>query len=115
MAPVKNVPTGTITLPPPALLQASIAFLNALVFSVVPSAIAPYFVIKNSLFEKTGALICFLISSISFNGSAEDVQTFARSCPIAEETINMASKHTAMRLVMDDFPVIFFKIGDFSF
>jgi hypothetical protein len=41
MAPVTNVPAGTITWPPPFELAAAIAFLNAAVLSVCPSPTAP--------------------------------------------------------------------------
>src|SRR6476660_6122256 len=98
MAPVKKVPNGTITLPPPCLLQASMAFLNASVFNVLPSPTAPYFVIKNCLAAKRGALISFRNASISFNGWEEFVHFLGVSCPLAIE--NEKSKIAKMYLLI---------------
>ena len=41
IGPVRNVPAGTITRPPPALLQASIAAVMARLLSDVPPVAAP--------------------------------------------------------------------------
>src|ERR1700728_2462475 len=49
IAPVKNVPAGTITWPPPHRLQAAIAALHAAVQSVTPSPTAPNLVIGKYL------------------------------------------------------------------
>src|SRR3989442_449316 len=59
MAPVKNFPAGTMTLPPPALLHAAIASANAFVQSVVPSATAPYSVMSKSRAGNFGGMIRF--------------------------------------------------------
>src|SRR6476646_5758544 len=56
-APVKNSPVGTTTRPPPALLQASIAFAIAKVESLATPASAPYLVIAKSRSGKTGGFI----------------------------------------------------------
>jgi hypothetical protein len=42
IAPVEYLPAGTSTRPPPAVEQAVIAFVNAIVLSVVPSPTPPY-------------------------------------------------------------------------
>jgi len=41
MGPVNQVPDGTSTTPPPAATAAAMAFLNAVVFEVVPLLTAP--------------------------------------------------------------------------
>ncbi len=41
IGPVKNLPTGITTLPPPFLVQASIAFLKASELFVSPPLFAP--------------------------------------------------------------------------
>src|SRR6476620_349544 len=56
-APVKNSPAGTTTRPPPALLQASIAFAIAEVESLATPAFAPNLVITKSRSGKTGDFI----------------------------------------------------------
>src|SRR5215213_1698272 len=55
--PVRKVPLGTTTRPPPALLHAWTALRNAAVLSALPSPLAPYEVIAKSRSGKTGGLI----------------------------------------------------------
>src|SRR5689334_6243069 len=57
MAPIRKVPSGTTTLPPPAALQASIALWIASVDFVWPPATAPYFVMFHSRLGKEGGFI----------------------------------------------------------
>src|SRR5262245_28806021 len=54
IAPVRKVPAGTTTRPPPAALQAAIALRNAAVQSALPSPLAPYEVIAKSLAGNVG-------------------------------------------------------------
>src|ERR1700728_4048574 len=54
IAPVKNVPAGTITWPPPHRSQAAIAALNAAVQSVTPSPAAPNLVTGKYLLGNRG-------------------------------------------------------------
>src|ERR1051325_10573013 len=56
MGPVKNVPAGTTTRPPPALLQAEIALPKGTVQSALPSPTAPYFVTSKSRLGNVGGL-----------------------------------------------------------
>src|ERR1700712_5616490 len=54
MGPVIHKPCGIKTTPPPLALQSVIALLIALVFSVIPSATAPYFTMLKVSFLNTG-------------------------------------------------------------
>src|ERR1700690_431778 len=57
IGPVKNVPAGTTTRPPPRAEQSAMALANAPVFSVVPSPTPPYRVTSQSTFGNVGATI----------------------------------------------------------
>ena len=63
IAPVSHAPGGTTTRPPPALLQAAIAWVTAAVQSVFPPGIAPNSVMAKSRFGNVGALMRAAISS----------------------------------------------------
>src|SRR5438046_6006352 len=65
IGPVKKVPSGTTTFPPPAFAQASMALAKALVFAVFPSPTAP-----NSVTLKACLGICGSGMSGSFQASA---------------------------------------------
>src|SRR5215218_5011871 len=57
IGPVRNVPAGTTTLPPPAALHAATAWLKATVQSVAPSPFAPYRVTGNARAGTRGGLM----------------------------------------------------------
>src|SRR5581483_696938 len=57
IAPVKNSPSGTTTVPPPAWAQAAIAFANAPLQSKWLWSTAPNFVISNSRGGKLGGVM----------------------------------------------------------
>ena len=77
IAPVKYFPLGTKTWPPPFSTQALIAFSNAVVFNVFPSATAPKSLMLKILFEKFVFEIPFTINSFCFHGSdSETPETF---------------------------------------
>src|SRR5436190_9634278 len=56
MGPVSQVPDGTSMTPPPAVTAAAIAFLNAVVFSVVPFPTAPKLVMLKMLHGMVGGV-----------------------------------------------------------
>ncbi|PWK87890.1 hypothetical protein C8D88_10386 [Lentzea atacamensis] len=70
IAPVRKLPFGTTTCPPPAWLQASMAFLNASVFLVLPSPFAPYAVMSNLVPGKVGGVILARIAGTWSHGDS---------------------------------------------
>src|SRR5690242_18740669 len=56
--PLKNSPLGTTTVPPPPAAHSSIVDLIALVFSVVPSPIAPCWEISSRAGSAANAAAC---------------------------------------------------------
>src|SRR3954447_9735893 len=69
-APVRKVPAGTTTRPPPAALQAAIALAIGAVQSVVPSPTAPKAVIGKSRAGKVGTVMRATIMSARAQGLA---------------------------------------------
>src|SRR3954451_9267925 len=69
-APVRKVPAGTTTRPPPAWWQAAIALAIAAVQSVVPSPTAPKPVIGKSRAGKVGTVMRATIASARAQGLA---------------------------------------------
>src|SRR5690242_20234038 len=68
IAPVRYVPGGTLTMPPPALLAAVMAALNAAVLSVEPSFFAPYLVTSKTVLGKVGTFVAATIVFASGHG-----------------------------------------------
>ena len=68
MAPVFHVPSGTITLPPPALLHAAMARLMAFWLTLADAVVfAPYFVMGNS--ASLSVTLWMLFSSAGYSSS----------------------------------------------
>src|SRR5262245_58352640 len=78
MAPVRYLPGGTSTRPPPSLAQSAIALLIAALLSVVPSPRAPKSVILNSRAGNCGARTLFAMSAARAQASSEEILTEER-------------------------------------
>src|SRR4030095_8082573 len=68
MAPVRNLPSGTTTFPPPSLAHAAMASAKAFVQLVCPSPAAPNFVTSNSFDGNCGGTIRFRIAGTADQG-----------------------------------------------
>src|SRR5665648_540310 len=104
MAPVNHFPSGTTTLPPPAELQAVIAFRNASVFFVSPSPFAPYFLISKVLLRNSGRCNCGILNG-AFIGSIAG--RLASLPPLQEEPAKIAGAILTAIVPLDDISINF--------
>ncbi len=92
-------PPGTSTCPPPAAVQASIAFWIAAVLSVTPSAFAPYAVTSNVRADAqrqhaaAKTIVIFFIGS-TLTSWARARRAACRNCSRAPAHASSACPHT---------------------
>src|SRR3954470_20674020 len=92
MAPVRNVPAGTSTRPPPALVHAAMALAIAAVFSVVPSDLAPNVVMSNTRLANVGAFTRRAMSAVRAPASAEVVLARAAGAAATDSALAVKSR-----------------------
>src|SRR3954471_14181686 len=99
MAPVRNVPAGTSTRPPPALAHSAMALAIAAVFSVVPSARAPNAVMSNTRLANVGAFTRRAMPAARAQASAEGVWARDARAAANDSALPMNSRR---RMVLPD-------------